>query len=193
MINLIKIQEAIVVEGKYDKIKVSSVFDTIIVQANGFAIFKDDNKLNLIRKLAQVRGIIILTDSDSAGFVIRNYISGCVPKDRVKHAYVPQISGKERRKDVYSKERFLGVEGITNEIIKKAVLKAKSTDAISKSKRTWIITNMDLFEAGLYARANSKQKRDRLIKKLGLPSYLSTNTLKEILPYYMTEEEFRSL
>lgn len=194
MIKLIKIQEAIVVEGKYDKIKLSSIFDTIIVPTNGFAIFKDDKKLNLIRKLAKVCGIVILTDSDAAGFVIRNYISGCVPKDSVKHAYIPQISGKEKRKDTYSKEGFLGVEGITDEIIKQAVLKAQSVDIApeSKSKCTWTVTNADFFEAGLYGRVNSKEKRDRLIKKLGLPSYLSTNALREILPYYMMQEEFRN-
>ncbi len=193
LIKLIKIKEAIVVEGKYDKMKLSSIFDTIIVQTNGFALFKDDKKLDLIRTLAKVRGIIILTDSDAAGFVIRNYIRGCVPKDNVKHAYIPQISGKEKRKDTYSKEGFLGVEGITDDIIKQAVLKATSVDKCLKEKGTWTVTKADLFEIGLYGKTNSKEKRDRLIKKLGLPSYLSTNALKDILPYYMTEEEFRGL
>lgn len=190
---LIKIREAIIVEGKYDKMKLSSIFDTVIVPTNGFAIFKDDKKLNLIRKLATLKGIIILTDSDAAGFVIRNYISGCVSKESVKHAYVPQISGKEKRKDTYSKEGFLGVEGITDDIIRQAVLKATSADDVSKEKCTWTLTKTDLFEAGLYGRENSKEKRDRLIKKLGLPSYLSTNALKDILPYYMTQEEFKSI
>lgn len=193
LIKLIKIKEAIVVEGKYDKMKLSSIFDTIIVQTNGFALFKDDKKLDLIRTLAKVRGIIILTDSDAAGFVIRNYIRGCVPNDNVKHAYIPQISGKEKRKDTYSKEGFLGVEGITDDIIKQAVLKATSVDKCLKEKGTWTVTKADLFEIGLYGKTNSKEKRDRLIKKLGLPSYLSTNALKDILPYYMTEEEFRGL
>lgn len=193
LIKLIKIKEAIVVEGKYDKMKLSSIFDTVIVQTNGFALFKDDKKLDLIRTLAKVRGIIILTDSDAAGFVIRNYIRGCVPKDNVKHAYIPQISGKEKRKDTYSKEGFLGVEGITDDIIKQAVLKATSVDKCLKEKGTWTVTKADLFEIGLYGKTNSKEKRDRLIKKLGLPSYLSTNALKDILPYYMTEEEFRGL
>ena len=111
----------------------------------------------------------------------------------MKHAYIPQISGKEKRKDTYSKEGFLGVEGITDDIIKQAVLKATSVDKCLKEKGTWTVTKADLFEIGLYGKTNSKEKRDRLIKKLGLPSYLSTNALKDILPYYMTEEEFRGL
>ncbi len=184
---MIKIDQAIIVEGKYDKIKLSSVVDGIIIMTNGFRIFKDKEKLELIRYYARTTGIIILTDSDSAGRKIRGYIKGAVHDGNIKNVYIPDIFGKEKRKDKPSAEGKLGVEGIDSDILIKAFEKAGIT--ASQSNNIHDITNMTLFENGLSGGKNSKLLRERLQKKLGLPSLMSSASLIEVLNTMMNGEE----
>ena len=189
---MIKINEAIVVEGKYDKIKLSSIVDGLIIETNGFRIFKDKEKINLLRNLAKKRGILIFTDSDSAGFLIRNYISSIIPKENIKHAYIPDIYGKEKRKYNYSKEGKLGVEGIPKKIIEKSLKDAgvifKETELVKKNKRK--ITKIDLYDYGLSGRDNSSELRKAFLKQLNLPEHLSVNSLVKVLNCSLTYEEF---
>ena len=184
---MIKIDQAIIVEGKYDKIKLSSVVDGIIIVTNGFRIFKDKEKLELIRYYAQTTGIIILTDSDSAGRKIRGYIKGAVPDGSIKNVYIPDIFGKEKRKNKPSAEGKLGVEGIDSDILIEAFEKAGIT--ASESDSVHDITNMTLFENGLSGGQNSKLLRERLQMKLGLPSLMSSASLIEVLNTMMNGEE----
>lgn len=189
---MIKINEAIVVEGKYDKIKLSSIVDGLIIETNGFRIFKDKEKINLLRNLAKKRGILIFTDSDSAGFLIRNYISSIIPKENIKHAYIPDIYGKEKRKYNYSKEGKLGVEGIPKKIIEKSLKDAgvifKETELVKKNKRK--ITKIDLYDYGLSGKDNSSELRKAFLKQLNLPEHLSVNSLIKVLNCSLTYEEF---
>lgn len=189
---MIKVNEAIVVEGKYDKIKLSSIVDGLIIETNGFRIFKDKEKINLLRNLAKKRGILIFTDSDSAGFLIRNYISSIIPKENIKHAYIPDIYGKEKRKYNYSKEGKLGVEGIPKKIIEKSLKDAgvifKETELVKKNKRK--ITKIDLYDYGLSGRDNSSELRKAFLKQLNLPEHLSVNSLVKVLNCSLTYEEF---
>ena len=189
---MIKVNEAIIVEGKYDKIKLSSIVDGLIIETNGFRIFKDKEKINLLRNLAKKRGILIFTDSDSAGFLIRNYISSIIPKENIKHAYIPDIYGKEKRKYNYSKEGKLGVEGIPKKIIEKSLKDAgvifKETELVKKNKRE--ITKIDLYEYGLSGRDNSSELRKAFLKQLNLPEHLSVNSLVKVLNCSLTYEEF---
>lgn len=189
---MIKVNEAIVVEGKYDKIKLSSIVDGLIIETNGFRIFKDKEKINLLRNLAKKRGILIFTDSDSAGFLIRNYISSIIPKENIKHAYIPDIYGKEKRKYNYSKEGKLGVEGIPKKIIEKSLKDAgvifKETELVKKNKRE--ITKIDLYDYGLSGRDNSSELRKAFLKQLNLPEHLSVNSLVKVLNCSLTYEEF---
>lgn len=189
---MIKIKEAVIVEGKYDKIKLSGIIDAPIIETNGFRIFKDKEKTALLRRLAETRGIIILTDSDSAGFVIRNYIKGISENGRILNAYVPEISGKEKRKSSPSKEGLLGVEGIDNERIVNALKKCGATfiDKSNNSSQTKKVTKTDLFNSGLSGGENSRKKRETLLKRLELPKYISTNALLEIINCTMTANEF---
>ena len=188
---MIKIKQAVIVEGKYDKIKLSTILDTVIVQTDGFSIFKDKEKLKLIKKLAKTRGIVILTDSDSAGFKIRSYIGGSVPKEQVYHAYVPDIYGKERRKEAPSKEGKLGVEGIRADIILEALDKAGVTCEHTEEKSKQV-TVTDLFEAGLTGKADSASKRKEFLRSLSLPERLSTSSLVQMINTFMTYEEFEA-
>lgn len=189
---MIKVNEAIIVEGKYDKIKLSSIVDGLIIETNGFRIFKDKEKINLLRNLAKKRGILIFTDSDSAGFLIRNYISSIIPKENIKHAYIPDIYGKEKRKYNYSKEGKLGVEGIPKKIIEKSLKDAgvifKETELVKKNKRE--ITKIDLYDYGLSGRDNSSELRKAFLKQLNLPEHLSVNSLVKVLNCSLTYEEF---
>ena len=184
---MIKIDQAIIVEGKYDKIKISSVVDGIIIVTNGFRIFKDKEKLELIRYYARTTGIIILTDSDSAGRKIRGYIKGAVHDGSIKNVYIPDIFGKEKRKEKPSAEGKLGVEGIDSDILIKAFEKAGIT--ASESDSVHDITNTTLFENGLSGGQNSKLLRERLQMKLGLPSLMSSASLIEVLNTMMNGEE----
>lgn len=187
----IKLTEAVIVEGKYDKIKLSNILDAFIIETNGFAIFKDKSKLSFIKKLAEERGIIILTDSDHAGFMIRNYISSGVPKEQIKNVYIPDVFGKEKRKDTPSKEGKLGVEGMTKEVILASLEKAgvSSTSSVCDNP----ITTVDFYDLGLTGGANSKAKRKAVCKALDLPEFLSTSSLISCINNFMTKEEFFDL
>lgn len=188
---MIKIKEAIIVEGKYDKIKLSSIIDAPIIETNGFRIFKDREKCALIRTLAKKRGIIILTDSDSAGFVIRNHIKGIIKGGKVINAYIPEIIGKEKRKSEKSKEGLLGVEGVQDEFILNALKKCGATliNEGSQPNEEKIITKIDLYNLGLTGKIDSAQLRQNLLAKLDLPRYITTNSLLEILNCLMDLSE----
>lgn len=191
---MIKIKEAVIVEGKYDKIKLSGLIDAPIIETNGFRIFKDKEKAALLKALANTNGIIILTDSDSAGFVIRSHIKGIVGSGRVINAYIPEILGKEKRKSQPSKEGFLGVEGVNDEYIINA-LKSCGATLVDKAseKPQKKITKTDLYNAGLTGRENSALLRQKLLKKLNLPKYITANALLEILNCLIPYDEFWEL
>lgn len=184
---MIKVKEAIIVEGKYDKIKLSSAVDAVIIVTGGFGIFRDSEKLELIRYYAEKTGIIILTDSDSAGRKIRGYIKGAIKTGSVRNVYIPDVFGKEKRKTKPSAEGKLGVEGIDVRTLLEAFEKA----GVTASERTTVpdITKVTLFELGLSGGNNSSELRRRLQKKLGLPSLLSAGALLEVLNTMMTAEE----
>jgi ribonuclease M5 len=188
---MIKIDEAIIVEGKYDKIKLSSIVDAVIITTNGFGIFKDEEKLGLIRYYAKKTGVIILTDSDAAGRKIRGYIKGAVGEGRIINVYIPDIFGKEKRKTKPSAEGKLGVEGIDVQILLSAFSKAGISS--SERKQRSDITKLTLYELGLSGRENSSALREKLQLHLGLPRQLSAGALTEILGTMMNSEELRSL
>lgn len=185
---MLKIKEAVIVEGKYDKIKLSNLIDTLIIETNGFTVFKDKKKLAFIRKLANERGIIVITDSDHSGFQIRNYISSSLPKDKIKHIYIPDIYGKEKRKKEPSKEGKLGVEGIDDKILLSLFEKA-NIEARSVEKRD-LITSVDMFTLGLSGTPNATQNKKKLLKSLDLPEFLSTSSLISYLNSSMDKKEF---
>lgn len=189
---MIKIKEAIVVEGKYDKMRVQPLFDTVVVETGGFRVFKDSEKRAVIRALAEKHGIILLTDSDGAGLMIRSYLKG-MSGGKVKQAYVPEIKGKERRKKEYSKQGLLGVEGMTDDIITDAVMKSGATlwgeDEPLKSG----ITKGDFYELGLSGRENSSELRSRLLKKLGFPQYMTANALLAAVNMLYGKDELEKL
>ena len=188
---MIKINEAVIVEGKYDKIKLSNLIDALIIETNGFGIYKDKSRLSFIRNLAKERGIVILTDSDHSGFQIRNYIAAGIPKDKIKHVYIPDIPGKEKRKTEPSKEGKLGVEGMNDELL----LRLFSNAGISAEKSEPVdpVTNYDLFELGISGTANAKQNKKKLLDALDLPEFLSTNSLLSYINFSMTREEFLNI
>lgn len=190
---MIKIDKVIIVEGRYDKIKLSSMIDGIIIETEGFGIFKDKDKQKLIRKLAETKGIAILTDSDSAGFVIRNFITSIVPKEYITNVYIPDIYGKEKRKDSPSKEGKLGVEGISAEILKEAFKKAGIGVSQSETNERKRITLNDFFDDGLTGDTQSKRKRTDLLKKLDLPERMSTKAMLDILNTFITYDEYKKL
>lgn len=188
---MIKLKQAVIVEGKYDKIKLKSIIDAPIITTDGFGIFKNREKMALIKSLAQKRGIIIMTDSDSAGFMIRKKICGSVNSGRILNVYIPDIFGKERRKAHSSKEGKLGVEGVPKDVILTALKRAgvTSTESVKSGGE---ITKADLFELGLSGRPNSAQKRLALLKSLNLPENMTANSLLEVLNIFFTKEEFLS-
>lgn len=177
---MIFIEQAVIVEGKYDKIKLSSIIDAVIIQTNGFKIFKDQEKRALIRYYAREKGIIILTDSDSAGFKIRNYVKGIVKDGKIINVYIPDVFGKEKRKIAPSKEGKLGVEGIDKEVIIEALRKAGVLMSKSKSPKD-LITKMDLYEDGFSGGQNSSLKRQKLLHELNLPELLTTGAMLDII------------
>lgn len=187
---MIKIRQAIIVEGRYDKIKLSSVIDGLIIETNGFSIFKDKEKQRLIRRLAEEKGILILTDSDSAGFKIRSFLGGSIPKEQITHAYIPDIFGKEKRKAEFSKEGKLGVEGVPTEVIVSALEKAGVLFENSEKEDHRLITNVDLYEYGLSGTPDCKQRKEKLLGFLDLPVRLSTSSLVKLLNTFMTYEDF---
>ncbi len=190
---MLKIKEAVIVEGRYDKIKLSGIIDAPIIETNGFRIFKDKEKQNLIRSVAEKRGILIITDSDSAGFVIRNFLKGIVPEKSLKQCYIPQLKGKEKRKEKPSKEGFLGVEGIDDKEIIRAIKKSSATIIGEEGKTSSDITKNDFYDLGLTGRSNSKEKREKVLKHLKLPTYLSTNAMITALNILVTKEELTEI
>lgn len=176
---MIKVGPVILVEGKYDKIKLSQIFDATILTTDGFGIFKQKDKLELLRRLAETRGLLIFTDPDGAGFVIRNYLKGAVPKEKLFHAYIPDLYGKEKRKAKGSKEGKLGVEGVPDDVIIRAVEASGALQKSAPAKNG--ITKADLYEMGLSGSAGSTQRRLRLLKELQLPQQLSSNALLDVL------------
>ncbi len=178
---MVKVSEVIVVEGRYDKAALSSYLDAVILETDGFGVFSDKEKLSLLRRLADERGLVILTDSDGGGFVIRNYLKSCIDPEKVKQAYIPEISGKEKRKKKPSKEGLLGVEGMTREVVIDALRKAGATIDGTSDKPHGDITKADLFAWGLSGRADSEKKRKILLKALGLPEKLSSNAMLAVL------------
>lgn len=188
------VKEVIVVEGRYDKNTLSQVVDAVIIETSGFGIFNDAQKQKLLRTMAQARGLVVLTDSDGAGFVIRNFIKGCVDPACVKHAYIPDVYGKERRKAAPSKEGKLGVEGMRPQVILDALIRAGATvDARPAAASAARITKADMYKCGLSGGTGSREKRAALIKRLDLPEKLSADALLDVLNAIMTREEFFAL
>ena len=191
---MVKIKEAIVVEGRYDKNTLSQIVDAPILETAGFGIFKDKQQLRLLRKVAQTRGLIVFTDADGAGFVIRNHIKSAIPGKFLKHAYIPDIPGKEKRKSAPGKEGKLGVEGMTPDIILTALRNAGATIEGETEKRTvGAITKADLMELGLAGVPGSEEKRKALMKKLDLPEHTSPNALLQALNLLYDLEGLREI
>ena len=212
---MLRIKEALVVEGKYDKNTLSQIIDAPIFVTDGFGIFKDPEKLALLRAAAEKRGLIILTDSDGAGFVIRGYLKGAIPPELVKQAYIPDVCGKEKRKAAPGKEGKLGVEGMKPEVLIAALRNAGATfldesavgasiarptpadpernDGTGNARPCEAITKTDLYELGLSGRPDSREKRLALQKRLGLPENMSANALLTALNCLYTKEELEAL
>lgn len=191
---MIHMKQAIVVEGKYDKNTLRQMVDAPIFETGGFSVLKDAEKLSLLRRVAEKRGLVILTDPDGAGFVIRNYLKGALPRDKVLHAYVPDISGKEKRKKTPGKEGKLGVEGMTQEVLLQALKNAGATiDGEAAKPAVDPITHTDLYELGLSGTANSHQKRKKLLGSLELPEHMSTAAILDAVNLLYSREEFKKL
>ena len=188
-----KIREVIVVEGRYDKNTILQVVDATVVETGGFSVFNNKEKLSFFRRLAAERGLILFTDSDGAGFVIRNYLKGAIPKEQIKQAYIPDVYGKERRKRTAGKEGKLGVEGMSPEVILTALKNAGATfEGQQNTAPRRLITKADMMEKGLVG-PGSEEKRKALLKKLELPQHLTANGLLEALNVLYGYEEFMAL
>ena len=188
---MVKIREAIVVEGRYDKNTLRQIVDTAVFTTEGFGVMNDQSKLDFLRQVARTRGLIILTDSDGAGFVIRNYLKGALPGDRVRHAYIPDISGKEKRKSAPGREGKLGVEGMTPEILLEALRRAGATFGEETDRPAGEpITKGDLYELGLSGGPDSKAKRLALLRKLNFPAHMTANALLEALNVLYDRDTF---
>ncbi len=190
---MIRVKEAIVVEGRYDKNTLSQIVDAPILETSGFGIFKDKKRMALLRQVAQKRGLIVFTDSDGAGFVIRNHIKSAIPGKYLKHAYIPDIPGKERRKASPGKEGKLGVEGMTKDVILEALRRAGATMEGEQAEAVSQITKQDLMELGLSGGPSSSEKRLRLLKKLNLPEHMSPNAMLQALNLLCTREELEEI
>ncbi|MBS6445635.1 MAG: DUF4093 domain-containing protein [Ruminococcus sp.] len=190
---MLKLKQAIIVEGKYDKIKLSSIIDAIIIQTDGYGIFKDKEKLDLIRFYANSTGIIILTDSDSAGFKIRNYLKGTIGDGNIINVYTPDVFGKEKRKIKQSAEGKLGVEGLNVDLILQAFQRANITGMSTDSCNVKKITHTDLYILGLSGNSNSKKLRSELLKYLQLPERLTSSGLLEVLNTMFTLEQVEDI
>ena len=190
---MIRIREAIVVEGRYDKNTLSQIVDAPILETAGFGIFKDKQQMKLLRQVAEKRGLIVVTDSDGAGFVIRNHIKSAIDGKYLKHAYIPDIPGKERRKSAPGKEGKLGVEGMTPQIILNALRRAGATidgEAVTTLSR---ITKQDMMELGLSGGKDSSSLRGMLLRKLDLPEHMSANAMLQALNLLYSKEEISRL
>ena len=190
---MVKIREAIVVEGRYDKNTLSQIVDAPILETSGFGIFKDKKQMALLRQVAQKRGLIVFTDPDGAGFVIRNHIKSAIEPKYLKHAYIPDIMGKERRKKTAGKEGKLGVEGVSREIILEALRRAGATIEGEEASAHSQITKQDLMELGLAGGADAGAKRLALLKKLDLPEHMSANAMLQALNLLYSLEELKAL
>ena len=191
---MVKIKEAIVVEGRYDKNTLSQIVDATILETGGFGIFKDKQQMKLLRKAAEKRGLIVFTDADGAGFVIRNHIKSAIPGKYLKHAYTPDIFGKERRKAAPGKEGKLGVEGMRPEVIVEALRKAGATiEGETETRTVREITKADLVILGLSGMPGSEENRKKLVKRLDLPERISPNGLLQALNLLYTLEELTEL
>lgn len=190
---MVRIREAIVVEGRYDKNTLSQIVDAPILETNGFGIFKDKKQLELLRKVAKARGLIVFTDSDGAGFVIRNHLKSAIDGSCLKHAYIPDIPGKEHRKSAPGREGKLGVEGMSREIILEALRRAGATIEGEDAPTRNGITKQDLMELGLSGGANSAEKRQKLLQKLDLPEHMSANAMLQALNLLYSLEELTAV
>ena len=190
---MVKIKEAIVVEGRYDKNTLSQIVDAPILETSGFGIFKDRQQMALLRRIAETRGLIVFTDADGAGFVIRNHIKSAIPGKYLKHAYTPDVFGKERRKAAPGREGKLGVEGMSREIILDALRKAGATIEGEENNAPNRITKQDLMDLGLSGGTNSSEKRLALLKKLNLPERMSPNAMLQALNLLYTLEELKDI
>lgn len=191
---MLRIREAIVVEGRYDKNTLSQVVDTLILETSGFGIFKDPEQMALLRRGAEKRGLIVLTDSDGAGFVIRNRIKGAIPQQHVKHAYIPDVYGKEKRKKRGGKEGKLGVEGMPPQVLEQVLRRAGATfleEQAPEEESAPPLTKADLFAAGLTGGPDSAAKRLALLKELSLPEHMSANALLAVLNGCYSRQEAR--
>ena len=190
---MVKIKEAIVVEGRYDRNTLSQIVDAPILETSGFGIFKDKQQLKLLRKVAALRGLIVFTDADGAGFVIRNHLKSAIPGKYLKHAYIPDIMGKERRKATPGKEGKLGVEGMTPAVILEALRRAGATIEGEETTPTVQITKQDLMELGLSGGADAGAKRQKLLKKLNFPEHMSANAMLQALNLLYSLEELKTM
>jgi len=193
---MLHIREAVVVEGRYDKNTLSQVVDTLILETSGFGIFKDSEQMALLRRAAEKRGLIVLTDSDGAGFVIRSRIKGAIPRQYVKHAYIPDVYGKEKRKKRGGKEGKLGVEGMTPQVLEQVLRRAGATfleEAPREEESAPPLTKADLFAAGLTGGPDSAARRLALLKELSLPEHMSANALLAVLNGCYSRQETREI
>lgn len=190
---MVKIKEAIVVEGRYDKNTLSQIVDAPVLETSGFGIFKDKQQMALLRRVAQTRGLIVFTDSDGAGFVIRNHIKSAIPAKYLKHAYIPDIPGKEKRKSAPGKEGKLGVEGMTSQVILEALRKAGATMEGEDAPQCRGITKQDLMALGLSGGPDAAAKRLALLKKLDLPEHMSANAMLQALNLLYSPEELEQI
>lgn len=190
---MLHINGAVIVEGKYDKSRIKNIVDCPVIVTNGFGIFSDSDTARLIRTYAQTGVIVILTDSDSAGFKIRGHIKGLVTEDRIRNAYVPDVYGKERRKASPSAEGKLGVEGLPDDVIISALKACLSADDVAVGAGRRRITKMDLFEDGFSGGRNSSIKRQKLIERLNLPQRLPPNSLLDALNSIVSYDEYKAL
>ncbi|MBQ7331198.1 MAG: DUF4093 domain-containing protein [Oscillospiraceae bacterium] len=190
---MIKIKEAIVVEGRYDKNTLSQIVDAPIIETAGFGIFKDKHQLAFLRNVARRRGLIVFTDSDGAGFVIRNHLKSAIEPQYLKHAYIPDLYGKERRKSAPGKEGKLGVEGMKPEVLIDALRNAGATIEGETQTQPAAITKQDMMALGLSGCADSSLLRKQLLKKLDLPEHMSANALLQAMNLLYTLDEFREI
>ncbi len=189
---MIKLKQAVIVEGRYDKIKLSNLLDALILTTDGFGIFKDKEKQTFLRRLAREQGLIILTDSDSAGFLIRNFLQSALPPEQITHVYIPDLFGKEKRKRAPGKEGKLGVEGVSEQVLLEAFARAGVTADRSDAAPAQKLTTADLFALGLSGKPDSAAKRRALQQKLALPERLSASALLRVLNGYVTKEQFET-
>ena len=190
---MVKIKEAIVVEGRYDKNTLSQIVDATIFETSGFGIFKDKAQMALLRRVAEIRGLIVFTDSDGAGFVIRNHIKSAIPGKYLKHAYIPDVMGKEKRKTAPGKEGKLGVEGMTPQIILEALKRSGATMDAQGENPANPITKQDLMALGLSGGRDSAAKRLALLKEINLPEHMSANAMLQALNVLYNLEELTEL